>query len=301
MTAAAHERKIAGLLKRYRIADGRQFRLRDHDPAETGGLDLDPDAARDLLTRDVKRLADLQAKLYARNSWSVLCVFQAMDAAGKDSTIKHVMSGVNPQGVQVSAFKAPGPEELAHDFLWRVARELPERGRIGVFNRSHYEEVLVVRVHPELLERQRLPDAVCQKKHFWRDRLTDIAAFERYLTRQGTVVQKFFLHVSREEQRRRFLSRLDEPDKNWKFSADDLRERARWDDYMDAYQRAIAATAAPHAPWYVVPADHKWFAHLVVVAAITEALQALDLHFPELTEAQRAMLEEARRQLEAEE
>jgi len=239
--------KIAGLLQRYRVADGGQFRLKDHDPADTGGLELDSDAARDLLVRDVARLADLQAKLYAQNSWSLLCVFQAMDAAGKDGTIKHVMSGVNPQGVQVSAFKAPGPEELAHDFLWRVVRELPERGRIGVFNRSHYEEVLVVRVHPELLQRQRLPDAV-PGKHFWRDRLTDIAAFERYLARQGTVVQKFFLHVSKDEQRRRLLARLDEPDKNWKFSADDLKERARWDDYMDAYQRAIAATATPHAP-----------------------------------------------------
>ena len=291
--------KIAGLLKRYRVADGDAFRLNDHDPADTGGLELDPDAARDLLARDVARLADLQAKLYAQNSWSLLCVFQAMDAAGKDGTIKHVMSGVNPQGVQVSAFKAPGPEALAHDFLWRVVRELPERGRIGIFNRSHYEEVLVVRVHPELLQRQRLPDAV-QGKHFWRDRLTDIAAFERYLTRQGTVVQKFFLHVSREEQRRRLLARLDEPDKNWKFSADDLRERARWDEYMDAYERAIAATAAPHAPWYVVPADHKWFAHLVVVAAMIEALHGLDLHFPELTEAQRAALQEVRQQLETE-
>jgi PPK2 family polyphosphate:nucleotide phosphotransferase len=290
---------IAGALKRYRVADGAEFRLKDHDPADTGGLDLDADAARDLLAHDVARLAGLQARLYADNRWSLLCVFQAMDAAGKDGTIKHVMSGVNPQGVQVSAFKAPGPEELAHDFLWRVARQLPERGRIGVFNRSHYEEVLVVRVHPEFLERQRLPDRLLGKR-FWRHRLEDIAAFERYLARQGTVVLKFFLHVSKEEQKRRLLARLDEPDKNWKFNPDDLAERARWDDYMDAYERAIAATAAPHAPWYVVPADHKWFAHLVVVAAMIEALQDMDLHFPALTEAQRQALEEARRRLEAE-
>jgi len=290
---------IAGALKRYRIADGSNFRLKDHDPAATGGIDLDAEAANALLARDVARLADLQYRLYAENRWSLLCIFQALDAAGKDGTIKHVMSGVNPQGVQVSAFKAPGLEELAHDFLWRVARQLPERGRIGIFNRSHYEEVLVVRVHPELLERQHLPERL-RDKHFWRHRLADIAAFERYLARQGTVVLKFFLNISKEEQKRRLLARLDEPDKNWKFSAGDLAERARWDDYMDAYERAIGATAAPHAPWYVVPADHKWFAHLVVVAAMIEALQDLDLNFPELTETARQALDAARRTLEPE-
>ena len=189
--------------------------------------------------------------------WSLLCVFQAMDAAGKDGTIKHVMSGVNPQGVQVTSFKQPGPEELAHDFLWRVMREAPERGRIGIFNRSHYEEVLVVRVHPDLLARQHLPELLTKK--MWDHRLEDIAAFERYLARQGTVILKFFLNVSKEEQKRRFLERMDHPNKNWKFSASDMAERAHWDDYMAAYQAAIAATAAPHAPWFVVPADHKWF------------------------------------------
>jgi PPK2 family polyphosphate:nucleotide phosphotransferase len=247
----------------------------------------------------VHRLAALQEKLYAQNEWAMLCVLQAMDAAGKDGTISHVMSGVNPQGVRVTCFKAPGPEELAHDFLWRANRALPERGHIGIFNRSHYEEVLVVRVHPEVLERQHLPDEVLGKR-MWDQRLEAIAAFERYLTRQGMVVLKFFLNVSRREQKRRFLERLEEKDKHWKFSAGDLAERAFWDDYQHAYEAAIAATAAPHAPWFVVPADNKWFTRLIVVAAMIEALEALDLTLPALSPDQEAALEAARKKLESE-
>jgi PPK2 family polyphosphate:nucleotide phosphotransferase len=229
----------------------------------------------------------------------MLCVFQAMDAAGKDGTIKHVMSGVNPQGVQVTSFKAPGPEELAHDFLWRAQRKLPERGHIGIFNRSHYEEVLVVRVHPEILEKQRLPPELIGRK-IWDERLASIAAFERYLTQQGTVVLKFFLHLSKKEQKHRFLARLDEPEKNWKFSSADLAERAYWDDYQAAYQDAIAATAAPHAPWFVVPADNKWFTRLVVGAAMIEALDKLDLKLPKLSAEEQVALHAARQKLEAE-
>jgi PPK2 family polyphosphate:nucleotide phosphotransferase len=286
-------------LRRIRITDGRKFRLRDHDPADTAGFTLSHETVAALLAADVARLSDLQELLYAQQSWSLLCVFQAMDAAGKDGTIKHVMSGVNPQGVQVSSFKAPGPEELAHDFLWRVARELPERGRIGIFNRSHYEEVLVVRVHDTMLARQHLPPPLITK-HIWRDRLHDIAAFERYLARQGTVVLKFFLNISREEQKHRFLGRLDHPTKNWKFSVNDLNERAHWDEYMQAYEQAIAATAAEHAPWYVVPADHKWFTHLIVVSAMIEALEKLKLATPNITPAEKALLAEGRQKLEAE-
>jgi PPK2 family polyphosphate:nucleotide phosphotransferase len=289
-----------GLPQRYRVTDGDKFRLENYDPADKAGLALDAEAAAALLQHDVETLAELQARLYAQDRWALLAIFQAMDAAGKDGTIKHVLSGVNPQGVRVASFKQPGPEELAHDFLWRVMRELPERGRIGVFNRSHYEEVLVVRVHPEFLERQRLPEELVGKKHFWRDRLRDIAAFEHYLANQGFLVLKFFLHVSKEEQKRRFLARLDDPHKNWKFSAADIAERGRWDEYADAYERAIAATAAPHAPWFVVPADHKWFAHLVVVSAMIEALQDLHLHWPRLPAAERAALDAARARLEAE-
>ncbi len=233
------------------------------------------------------------------NRWAVLCVFQAMDAAGKDGTIKHVMSGINPQGVQVTSFKAPGPEDLGHDFLWRVWRALPERGRIGIFNRSHYEDVLVVRVHPELLDKQRLPIGLVGKR-IWKERLQSIAAMEEYLARQGTVILKFFLHLSKDEQKKRFLARLDEPEKNWKFSASDLAERAYWDDYMTAYEDAIAATAAPHAPWFVVPADNKWFTRLVVVAAMNDALNRLDLAFPKVTDEQRSSLATARAKLEAE-
>lgn len=267
------------LLARYRVTDGRKFRLKDFATDDTAGDLIDRADAPALLAAGVARLSDLQELLYAQHSWALLAVFQAMDAAGKDSTIKHVMSGVNPQGVQVTSFKAPGPEELDHDFLWRISRHLPERGRIGIFNRSHYEEVLVVRVHPELLARQRLP-AELGRRGIWKRRLKDIAHFERYLTRQGTVVLKFFLNLSRAEQKRRLLARLDHPTKNWKFDAGDVAERRHWDAYRDAYEAAIAATAAPHAPWFVVPADHKWFTQLVVVAALIEALERLDLHPP---------------------
>jgi PPK2 family polyphosphate:nucleotide phosphotransferase len=238
----------------------------------------------------------MQDKLYAQDRWSVLCIFQAMDAAGKDGAIRHVFSGVNPQGCQVHSFKAPGPIELDHDFLWRHSIALPERGRIGIHNRSWYEEALVLRVHPELLARQRLPPSLIGKK-IWDERLEDIAAYERYLARQGTVVLKFFLNVSREEQKKRFLARIEEPEKNWKFSPNDVAERAHWDDYMKAYQAAISATAAPYAPWFVVPADAKWFTRLVVVAAIIEALEKLDLHYPTVTKEQRTALAVAKKSL----
>ena len=237
--------------------------------------------------------AELQEKLYAQDRWALLLIFQAMDAAGKDSTIKHVMSGVNPQGCQVYSFKAPSDEELDHDFMWRTTCRLPERGRIGIFNRSYYEEVLVVRVHPELLARQRLP-AKLMTRDIWRERYEDINAFERYLTRNGVVVRKFFLHVSREEQRQRFLERLDEPEKNWKFSLTDVRERRHWDEYMAAYEDVIRHTSSPHAPWYVVPADHKWFTRLVVVSAILDALSSLDLAFPSVEPDRMKELDAAR-------
>lgn len=292
-------KQVHALLDRYRITHGKGFKLKHYDPADTAGHVLSKQQAQSLLATGVEQLAALQEKLYAQDTWAMLCVFQAMDAAGKDGTIKHVMSGVNPQGVQVTSFKAPGPEELAHDFLWRAARKLPERGRIGIFNRSHYEEVLVVRVHPEILEKQHLPPELITKK-IWDQRLQSIKSFEKYLARQGTLVLKFFLHLSKEEQRRRFLARLDEPDKHWKFSSSDLAERGYWDAYQAAYQEAIAATAAPHAPWFVVPADNKWFSRLVVVTAIIDALDGLDLKIPKLDEAAQAELKVARRKLEAE-
>jgi PPK2 family polyphosphate:nucleotide phosphotransferase len=292
-------KQMRALLDRCRVTHGKGFRLKHHDPADTAGLILSKQQAESLLRTNVEQLAALQEKLYAQDRWSMLCVLQAMDAAGKDGTIKHVMSGVNPQGVQVTSFKAPGPEELAHDFMWRTARRLPERGHIGIFNRSHYEEVLVVRVHPEILEKQRLPPELVGKK-IWDQRLEAIATFERYLTRQGTVLLKFFLHLSKQEQKRRFLARLDEPHKNWKFSSADLAERTYWDDYQAAYEDAIAATAAPHAPWFVVPADNKWFTRLVVGAAMIEALDGLDLKLPELSAEERVALQAARRKLEAE-
>ncbi len=290
---------VGRALERYRITSGKGFRLRDHDPGEVAdGLVEERDAAR-MLADGVRRLSDLQTLLYAHSSWALLCVFQAMDAAGKDGTIKHVMSGVNPQGVRVTSFKAPGPEELAHDFLWRTHAHVPARGEIGIFNRSHYEEVLAVRVHPALLERQRLPDGLAGGK-VWEHRLRDIAHFERYLDRQGVLVQKFFLNVSRAEQKRRFLDRLDHPDKNWKFSAADIDERGFWDAYMAAYEDAITETASERAPWYVVPADHKWLTHLVVIEALIERLEALELGPVRMSDDQRAKLAEARARLEAE-
>jgi PPK2 family polyphosphate:nucleotide phosphotransferase len=287
------------LIDRHRVSDGKGFRLADHDPGDTAGLKLEKKEARDLLKDGVERLSELQEMLYAQDRWAVLLIFQAMDAAGKDSAIKHVMSGVNPQGVQVHSFKQPSAEELDHDFLWRAARALPERGRIGVFNRSYYEEVLIVRVHEKILRAQKLPSSLVTPE-IWRQRHEDIANFERYLARNGTLVLKFFLHVSREEQKRRFLARLDEPEKHWKFQSSDVAERAHWGAYMAAYEDAIRATAAPHAPWFVIPADHKWFTRLAVAAAIDEGLRGLDLHYPEVPPAQRAGLEEARRALEAE-
>lgn len=293
-------KQVRKLLERYRVTSGKGFRLKDYPPADIAEGIVDKRAAESLLAEGVQRLAELQELFYPHASWAMLCVFQAMDAAGKDGTIKHVMSGVNPQGVQVTSFKAPGPTELAHDFLWRVGICLPARGHIGIFNRSHYEEVLVARVHAEVLARQNLPAPLVGGRHFWAHRLEDIAAFERYLARQGTLVLKFYLNVSREEQKRRFLERLDTPDKNWKFSAADLAERAHWADYMDAYEEAIAATAAPWAPWFVVPGDNKWFTRLVVVQAMIEALEGLDLKPMKLPPDDLARLEEARRHLQEE-
>jgi PPK2 family polyphosphate:nucleotide phosphotransferase len=291
---------IRKLVKRYRVTDGKRFRLRDVDPADTA--DLAPEEKDDavaLLEQGREWLATEQDKLWAQDSQSLLLVFQAMDAAGKDGTIKHVMSGMNPQGCQVATFKQPSAEELDHDYLWRIVRHLPERGRIGVFNRSHYEEVLVVRVHPEILASQRLPED-CVHEGMFRDRLHDIRGFERHLHHNGTRVLKFFLHVSRREQRERFLARLDEPSKNWKFSLSDVKEREHWKKYMEAYEDAIRATATEEAPWVVVPADHKWFTRLVVAGAVADALERMKVRYPEVDEKQRTQLAEARRLLRAE-
>ena len=280
------------LLKAYKVTDGRHFRLQHVDPGDTGGITSRERATR-LLADGKQRLAELQEKLYAHDRWALLLIFQAMDAAGKDSTIKHVMSGVNPQGCEVYSFKGPSAEELDHDFLWRTSRRLPERGRIGIFNRSYYEETLVVRVPPEALQLQRLPRQLVTK-HIWRERFADIAAFERYATRQGIAIVKFFLHVSRAEQKRRLLRRLDDPRRNWKFSLADAQERAYWRDYMRAYEDTIRRTSAPHAPWYVVPADHKWFTRLVVAAAVVEAMEGMKLAFPKVTREQRQELAQTR-------
>jgi PPK2 family polyphosphate:nucleotide phosphotransferase len=290
------DKRTRKFLERYRVEDGKGFRLKRIDPGDTAGLDMEKDEAKALLARGTQLLADQQERLYADDRHSLLLIFQAMDAAGKDSTIKHVMSGVNPQGCQVTAFKHPSAEALDHDFLWRHQAALPERGRIGIHNRSWYEEVLVVRVHPPILAAQKLPEDRLGKQ-IWGERLADIANYERYLTNQGTVVLKFFLHLSKEEQRKRFLARIDEPEKNWKFSMGDIKERGHWDAYQEAYEQAIRATAAPHAPWYVVPADNKWFTRLAVCAAIVAALEDLDLKFPVLSEQQKTELETARRLL----
>jgi PPK2 family polyphosphate:nucleotide phosphotransferase len=277
----------------YRITKGKGFRLKDFDPDDTCGLKLDKGEAAELLQRGVAWLAEEQDMLYAQDRWSLLLIFQAMDAAGKDSTIKHVMSGVNPQGCQVFSFKQPTSEELDHDFMWRYVRHLPERGRIGIFNRSYYEEVLVLRVHPEILQRQKLPRQLIGKR-IWDERLADIAHFEDYATRQGTKILKFFLHVSRKEQKKRFMDRLDEPEKNWKFSASDVQERKFWGDYMQAFEEAIRATASKHAPWFVVPADNKWFTRLLVAAAIVDAMEDLGLAYPKVEPAKRKELAAAR-------
>jgi PPK2 family polyphosphate:nucleotide phosphotransferase len=283
----------------FRVTNGKSFRLKDFDPGDTCGLKLDKGEAAELLAKGTEWLAEEQAMLYAQDHWSLLLVFQAMDAAGKDGTIKHVMSGVNPQGCQVFSFKQPSSEELNHDFLWRYVRCLPERGRIGMFNRSYYEEVLVVRVHPAVLERQKLPPGSVGK-HIWGERLADIADFEDYLTRQGTIVLKFFLHLSREEQKKRFMERLDQSEKHWKFSTADLRERGFWDDYMHAFEEAIQATATKHAPWYVVPADNKWFTRLVVAAAIVETVANLNLSYPRIDAAKKHELMKVRAALAGE-
>ena len=283
----------------FRIDRPDKFRLADHDPADCRGLSIDKGEAKDLLKEGIERLAELQERLYADNRWSVLIVLQAMDAAGKDSLIKHVMSGVNPQGVQVHSFKQPSAEELDHNFLWRIAKGLPERGRIGIFNRSHYEEVLTVRVHPEHLDRQRLPKAV-NGKDIWHQRFDDINGFERHLARNGTLILKFFLNVSPEEQRKRFLDRIEEPGKRWKFSMGDVAERKLWPKYMAAYEDLIRETSTGEAPWYVVPADNKWFTRLVVSAAVVRAMEGLNLAYPKVEGAALTELEQARKALLAE-
>lgn len=291
-----NRKKIRSLIQDYCITKGAKFQLKDIDPGDTAKFKSN-DHADDLLAGGIKLMCEMQKKLYAQDKWAVLLIFQAMDAAGKDGTISHVMSGINPQGCQVTSFKSPSSLELHHDYLWRSNVALPERGRIGIFNRSYYEEVLVVRVHKELLKMQKIPESLIGK-HVWEQRFEDINAYERYLTRNGVVIRKFFLHVSKKEQKRRFLARLDEPSKNWKFSSADLKERAHWDDYQEAYEEVIRNTASEHAPWYVVPADNKWFTHLVVAAAIIETLDSLGLEFPKVVAEQRQMLDEARKLLE---
>ena len=287
------------IVKRFRVKDGERFHLADFDPGDTLGLDIEKDLAQQLLGAGANRLRSLQERLYAEARWSLLIILQAMDAAGKDSAIEHVMSGVNPQGCHVTAFKTPSLTELRHDFLWRTTCALPERGRIGIFNRSYYEEVLVVRVHGELLNKQGLPPELVGDD-LWEDRFDSIRDFERHLARNGTAIVKFFLHVSRDEQRRRFLDRMEEPDKRWKFAVGDVAERQHWADYMDAYEDAIRGTATKHAPWYVVPADNKWFSRLVVAAAIVDRLEELDPKFPDLDQDALRALEKAQKQLAGE-
>jgi PPK2 family polyphosphate:nucleotide phosphotransferase len=286
------------LSDKFRVTDGESFRLKKFDPADT--LDFTSDdkpRAEELLSDGVQLLAKLQDKLYAENRWAVLLIFQAMDAAGKDGAIKHVMTGINPQGCEVYAFKTPTSEELDHDYLWRCMKRVPERGRIGIFNRSYYEETLVVRVHEEFLANQKLP-AHLVTKNIWKERLRDISNFERYLTHNGIAVVKFYLHVSKDEQQKRFLERIDNPDKNWKFSLADIHERQHWSAYMDAYEQTIQATATKFAPWYVVPADNKWFTRMVVASAVIRTLESLDLQYPQLSKAELEALDAARASLE---
>jgi PPK2 family polyphosphate:nucleotide phosphotransferase len=286
--------KCRKLANPYRIDDGKNFRLDAMNPGDVGDLTAEgKPRAKEALAVGVQALAELQGLLYAQDRWGALMIFQAMDAAGKDGAIKHVMSGVNPQGCQVDSFKAPSAEELDHDYLWRCLKRLPERGRIGIFNRSYYEEVLVLRVHEELLKKQKMPPELITPQ-IWDQRYEDIRNVEQYLNRNGYVIRKFFLHVSNEEQKRRFMERLENPDKHWKFSASDAKERQHWNDYMNAYEAMIRATARPDAPWYVVPADNKWFTRVIVAAAIIDALEALDLKFPEMTAPQKQQLEGAR-------
>jgi len=287
--------KSEKLAKSYRVEDGKDFRLKDYDPADTDGRHS-KQHAEEALQQGVARLAELQDRLYAQDRWAVLLIFQGMDAAGKDGAIKHVMSGVNPEGCQVYSFKVPTEAELRHDFLWRTTLDLPPRGHLGIFNRSYYEEVLIVRVHPEVLKGEKIPPSQVTK-NLWGERFEDIRSFERHLARDGTVIRKFFLNISKKEQKRRFFSRLDQPEKNWKFSAADIHERECWDDYMNAYEEMIINTASKYAPWYAVPADNKWFTRLVVSSVIVDALEELDLSYPKVDAVKRKELAAARQLL----
>jgi len=287
--------KTEKLAKMFRVDSGKHFRLKDFDPADTGHWHS-KDHAEEAVQKGIASTVELQDKLYAQDTWALLLIFQAIDAAGKDGAIKHVMSGVNPQGCQVYSFKQPSPLELEHDFLWRTTRDMPERGHIGIFNRSYYEEVLVVRVHPELLKNERIPEPLVGKK-LWEERFEDICCFERHMARSGTVIRKFFLHLSKKEQKKRFLERLDEPEKNWKFSAGDVHERKYWGEYQKAYEEMIRATSTEHAPWYVVPADNKWFTRLVISCVVVDTLESLNLAYPKVEDAKKKELEEAKKVL----
>ena len=289
--------KTKKLAATFQVDQGRHFKLKDFDPAETGHWHSKQNAEQ-AVEQGIARTAELQDKLYAQDNWSLLLIFQAMDAAGKDGAIKHVMSGVNPQGCQVYSFKAPSEQDLQHDFLWRTTRDLPERGHIGIFNRSYYEEVLVVRVHSQILKSQKTPPSLVTKD-IWNERFEDICCFEQHMARSGTVIRKFFLHLSKKEQKRRFLARLEEPEKNWKFSASDIHERKYWDEYQDAYEDMIRHTATKHAPWYIVPADNKWFSRLVISTVIVDALESLNLSYPKVDAAKRKELDEARKIMES--
>ncbi len=286
------KRKLAAA---YRVESGKGFRLKKYDPGDTAGLREED--AQEHLQHSISQMEEMQNKLYAQDRWSLLLIFQAMDAAGKDGAIKHVLSGVNPQGCDVHSFKVPSEEELDHDYLWRSVKRLPERGKIGIFNRSYYEETLVVRVHPEVFSREKMPPELVGKD-LWQERFQDIRHFEKYLAHNGTVIRKFFLHLSKGEQKQRFLARLDEPEKNWKFSAADVREREYWDEYMTAYEDLIRNTATKHSPWYVIPADHKWFTRLVVASVIVETLESLKLQYPRVSAEQRKALQAARKELD---
>lgn len=296
-TTHSSGKQLKPYIEPFRVDGSKEFHLKSHRPDEKGGLDKE--TAAKLIDVNRGRLRELQGKLYAHDRWSVLLIFQGMDAAGKDSAVEHVMSGINPQGCQVFSFKQPTSKELDHDFMWRSSISLPERGRIGIFNRSYYEELLVVRVHPEVLAQERIPPELVTK-NIWRERFEDISAFEKYLARNGTLILKFFLNVSREEQRARFLDRMDDPAKNWKFSLGDIAERKLWDKYQAAYQDLISNTSAKHAPWHVVPADHKWFARVVISSAIVSAMEKLDLKYPELDKSKMGELKKARTALEGE-
>ena len=295
--------RIDEIIEQFRVTPGNSVRLKDYDPAWEGDPSVPKEArkkwALEVLSEDVSALAEAQELLYASDSWAVLLIFQALDAAGKDGTIKHVMSGVNPQGVQVYSFKHPSAEELDHTFLWRCMKALPERGRIGIFNRSYYEEVLIVKVHPELVKAQKIPDGEIDKA-FWRKRYDDINNFEHHLTRNGTLILKFFLHVSKEEQRKRFLDRINQPEKHWKFSASDLAERKCWKEYQQAYEEMLEATSTKHAPWHIIPADYKWVSRAAVAATVVRAITSLDVRYPEVTEEKRRQIAAAKTQLEKE-